>query len=81
VPFRFTGDSQRMYTQYLAADGTPLIASPGGTYDMYPVASLPLPVPPGDGLWEVPASDPGPPSVRPLPPAALTSSPAEDEGN
>ena len=77
MPFPFLGDSTRIYTQYVAADGTPLTALPGGAYDMTAVPSpWTLPVPPGDGLWG-PAITPPPP---PLPPV-LTSANAETEEN
>ena len=56
--YPFLGLSSRFYGQYrdLGSD-SPLLAQPGRSYDMAPVASLPLPVPP-DGLWG-PAQDDG----------------------
>jgi hypothetical protein len=59
VPFRFTGDSQLLYSQYLdLATYKPLIADPGGSYDMQPVPAFDgmLPVPPADGRWDPPPS-------------------------
>ena len=96
MPFPFLGNSSRTYTQFrdLAAD-TPLIAEPGGVYDMGPAGGLDLPVPPGDGLWgpEVqvtgeaepapePDAEPAPdePPVGP-PPPGLINVPAEPEEN
>ena len=71
MPFRFTGSDTRTYTQYRDLDlDSPLIASPGGTYDMAPCGSYVLPVPPGDGNWApvlasiptvIPAPDPAAP--------------------
>lgn len=81
MPFPFLGDSTRIYTQYLAADGLPLAAEPGGSYDMTPVPSQWLmPVPPGDGLWGPepgPEPEPEPPAPPVLP--VLIIPPAETE--
>lgn len=88
MPFPFLGDSTRIYTQFrdLAAD-TPLIAAPGGVYDMAPAGGLNLPVPPGDGLWgpevageAVAEPPPEPPPADPVPPV-LINVPAETEEN
>ena len=85
MPFPFLGNSTRTYTQFrdLAAD-TPLIAEPGGVYDIGTVGGLDLPVPPGDGLWgpETQAAADVKPDTQPLPdppPALIT--PAEPEEN
>lgn len=69
MPYNFLGFGTRTYPQYrdIEAD-TPLIAEPGGTYDMTPAGSMPLAVPPGDGLWE---------EVQPEPPAAPSKAAAK----
>ena len=73
MPFRFTGSDTRTYTQYRDLDlDSPLIASPGGTYDMAPCGSYILPVPPGDGNW-APALPPPPPGAPAADPAARTA--------
>ena len=63
MPFRFLGDVPLLYTQYRdeAAD-RPLLADPGGEYDMIPAGGVNLPVPPADGRWGpvTPASGPPP---------------------
>lgn len=81
MPFRFTGNDTRTYPQYrdLGTD-SPLIASPGGTYDMAPCGSYVLPVPPGDGNWApVPDPDPviaAPPKAADPPAATAPKTPA-----
>lgn len=54
--YPYLGSAQRIYMQYAdITDGgwKPLVAVPGGAYDMLPGDGQPgdLPVPPGDGLW------------------------------
>jgi hypothetical protein len=52
MPYRYAGTDTRTYTQFIDIDADgPLVASPGGTYDMRPAGQLNMPVPPGDGRW------------------------------
>jgi hypothetical protein len=52
----YGGTETRQYPAYRdASSGSTLVAEPGGSYDMEPVAGAEdLPVPPRDGLWPVP---------------------------
>lgn len=54
--YPYLGSARRIYTQYTDITGggsAPLVAEPGGVYDMIPGPGQEedLPVPPGDGLW------------------------------
>ena len=64
--YPYTGTEARQYSQYIDLDGSypadesgpartgpmPLLAEPGGAYDMAPAAGCEgMPVPPGDGRW------------------------------
>jgi hypothetical protein len=62
VPFKYTGDVPLLYTQYRDLESDrPLFAQPGQSYDMAPVGSWDLTVPPSDGRWDPPPAPPGPP--------------------
>lgn len=69
-----------LLTQYFdEATDKPLLASPGGVYEMRPAGTWDVPVPPQDGRWEPvtededahpePASVPPAPEPEPEPPA------------
>ncbi len=78
MPFTYTGTEVRTYTGY-RDQGTdkPLVAAPGGVYDMTPVAGQALPVPPGDGRWrDVPA-----PRIRRAPAQAAPAPATPAEGD
>jgi hypothetical protein len=70
VPYRFTGDSERIYPAYRdLSTYLTLQAQPGGIYDMEPCPGRRLHVPPGDGLWAQ--------VVPPWKPSAVTPPPAD----
>jgi hypothetical protein len=73
VAFRFTGDYEILYTQYFdEATDRPLLAVPGGEYEMRCAGTWAVPVPPQDGRWEPVTeddeADPPPAGVPPVPP-------------
>jgi hypothetical protein len=87
VAFRFSGDYQILYTQYFdEATGKPLLASPGGVYEMRPAGTWDVPVPPQDGRWEAvtedeppePAPSPAPPVAAPAPQPPAAPAPDPD---
>lgn len=75
-PYPYLGTQETWYQAYLDDDtGEMLIAVPGESYSMSPVASG-LPVPPNDGRWETPA-EPAP-ETEPVWSAPAQPAPEQD---